>query len=476
MSNPSEIKLLRDELARVIAEVKKRDGALERAEAQNEQLRMQIEQLSIQNEQLREQLSREGGRITYYENPHSPPSANSIPARQRKKASRKDPAAHKKPGRRPGHRGASHNRKSSAAIHHAPAACGGCGGGGLRKGRIADMRQVTDIRPVPDADTVTHVAHDGICGRCGHATEAPSLYADGVGVAVRGTSLGPVLVSRAVQLWEKHASIGGITDMLNDAFKAGVGRAAVQGALAAAGAALQAARDEIVGSLGGAPNLKADETPYGFLHGSGYVWTVIGGGSVVIHASPSRAGAVMDGIAPHYDKPLTCDGYPGYGGFAVRQRCWAHILRESGALARERGKAFPELSALHEALARLYHDAKDARLGPGGGPAVDTGPMEAAAAAIAARFGRYAAGETFATKLANAAPFLFTFVNHPGMDPTNNESERMLRKVVIARKIRFRIASRAGARMFSNIMTCMLTWRKRNLNVLDMLLKALKGT
>ena len=50
MSNPSEIKLLRDELARVIAEVKKRDGALERVEAQNAQLRVQIEQKDIQIE------------------------------------------------------------------------------------------------------------------------------------------------------------------------------------------------------------------------------------------------------------------------------------------------------------------------------------------------------------------------------------------------------------------------------------------
>ncbi|MCE2498339.1 MAG: hypothetical protein J4F28_05005, partial [Nitrosopumilaceae archaeon] len=118
MSNPSEIKpeikLLRDELARIIAEVKKRDGALERVEAQNAQLRVQIEQLRVQIEQLRVQIEQKdiqieqlkgqpdkgGGRITYYENPHSPPSANSIPARQRKKASRKDPAAHKKPGQK----------------------------------------------------------------------------------------------------------------------------------------------------------------------------------------------------------------------------------------------------------------------------------------------------------------------------------------------------------------------------------------
>ncbi len=108
------------------------------------------------------------------------------------------------------------------------------------------------------------------------------------------------------------------------------------------------------------------------------------------------------------------------------------------------------------------------------------GPMEAVAAAtaIAARFGLHATSRTFATKLAGAAPFLFTFVNRPGVDPTNNESERMLRKVVIARKIRFRIAGTGGegARMFPDITTCMLTWRKRNLKVSNMLLKVLSGT
>lgn len=59
---------------------------------------------------------------------------------------------------------------------------------------------------------------------------------------------------------------------------------------------------------------------------------------------------------------------------------------------------------------------------------------------------------------------------------SNNESERMMRKVAMARKIRFGMASRTGARMSSSIMNRMLTWRKRNLNVLNLLLKALKVT
>ena len=83
---------------------------------------------------------------------------------------------------------------------------------------------------------------------------------------------------------------------------------------------------------------------------------------------------------------------------------------------------------------------------------------------------------SFATTLENAASDLFTFVNHPGMEPTNNESEHMLRPIVLSRKIRYRLVNAAGAAMFSTLFTCILTWKKRKLNVSEMLYKALCGT
>ena len=63
---------------------------------------------------------------------------------------------------------------------------------------------------------------------------------------------------------------------------------------------------------------------------------------------------------------------------------------------------------------------------------------------IAQRYANH--GYSFGTKLKNTASDMFTFVNHPNMEPTNNESERMLRKVVIHRKIRQRIVSTGGMR------------------------------
>ena len=58
----------------------------------------------------------------------------------------------------------------------------------------------------------------------------------------------------------------------------------------------------------------------------------------------------------------------------------------------------------------------------------------------------------------------FKPIRHSGMDPTNNESERVLRKVVIHRKIRQKLVTAGGKAMFGTIMTCLLTWDKQGLN------------
>ena len=172
MSDHSEIKLLRDKIARAKAEVKKKGVAIEQRRIQIEQMniqieqqntqieqkRIQIEQKRIQIEQLKRQLDKRGGRIAHYENLHRLPSANSMPARWRKRFSRSDPAEYEKPGQRPGHKVFSHGRGPSLTIHHMPEACATCGCRDLDPGRIVDVVQVTDIPPEPKAETVSHGA------------------------------------------------------------------------------------------------------------------------------------------------------------------------------------------------------------------------------------------------------------------------------------------------------------------------------
>ena len=58
------------------------------------------------------------------------------------------------------------------------------------------------------------------------------------------------------------------------------------------------------------------------------------------------------------------------------------------------------------------------------------------------------------------------------MEPTNNESERMLRKVAIHRKIRQKLVTVGGKIMFGTIMTCLHMWGRRGLNWFEKLAEA----
>ena len=83
--------------------------------------------------------------------------------------------------------------------------------------------------------------------------------------------------------------------------------------------------------------------------------------------------------------------------------------------------------------------------------------MVAGALAIASGYDGYGDDRDYATYLGNAAPNMFVFVNHLGMEYTNNDTERVVRKVVLSRKVRLRIAS---VKTLPVLMTCLTMWKR----------------
>ncbi len=202
---------------------------------------------------------------------------------------------------------------------------------------------------------------------------------------------------------------------------------------------------------------------------AGYVGVCLGdGGTVSVTVAGTRGAAVLDEHYPHWDTPLTCDEFSVYNGFKKRQRCWAHMLRESEYRTHSND---PLMVLLHHRLQTIFHDAKF--IPPDKG--IDTGPMALEVKSIAQAYLQHGQ-RVFGTKLHNAADHLFTFVNHPGMDPTNNETERMVRRIVLHRKIRMRMVNPGGMRMFGILMTCFLTWRRRGLDIHQKILEVLACT
>ncbi len=62
------------------------------------------------------------------------------------------------------------------------------------------------------------------------------------------------------------------------------------------------------------------------------------------------------------------------------------------------------------------------------------------------------------------------------MEPTNNLAERMPRPVVIVRKVRNDLMTAGGMKMSGILMTCILIWCRRGLNMTEKLLEILGST
>ena len=70
----------------------------------------------------------------------------------------------------------------------------------------------------------------------------------------------------------------------------------------------------------------------------------------------------------------------------------------------------------------------------------------------------------FVKKVRAAYPYLFTAVRHPGVELTNNRSERALRTLVVQRKIIGTLRNGKGVRMYERIPSLLATWEQRGLD------------
>ena len=154
------------------------------------------------------------------------------------------------------------------------------------------------------------------------------------------------------------------------------------------------------------------------------MWACIGDVGVAVTVG-IRSAAEINCYFPYYDKPVTCDRYPAYNVCHVRQRCRAHILRESEFIMYDK-KANPTAAMLHRRLQELYCEAK-----PGAPDISDARHMEPVCRAWSVAKAYTGPDDRFAALSWNAAQDMFTFMRYPGMEPTNNRSERILHKVVM---------------------------------------------
>jgi len=358
-----------------------------------------------------------------------------------------------------------------------PAACGHCGALLLGEDAQPTRHQVTDL-PVVRPEVVEYRCHTLSCLACGHPTTGAwpaDMPAGAFGPRVPATvgyltgrlGLSQREAAEALEtLYHTPVSVGSIAAL----------EQTVSAALAEPVAEAQRyVQEQAV--------VNADETSWrqgrqrGWLWIAATVWV-----TVFLRLATRGSKGAKQLLGEHYAGIVGSDRWAGYSWLALahRQICWAHLRRDFQALVDYGGSATPVGRVALVLTARLFHAWHQVRDDPvaWAGFAAQVHPLQEEFRALfeagAQNPSPKAAGVCRA--LLKLWPALWTFVTVPGVEPTNNNAERPLRRAVLWRRRSFGTQSAAGSQFVARVLTAVTTLRQQERDVLAYLTAACAAT
>lgn len=177
----------------------------------------------------------------------------------------------------------------------------------------------------------------------------------------------------------------------------------------------------------------------------------------MIHAK--RSMSAFEALIANWKGILVSDGYGVYQKWdgVARQSCLAHLIRAAKALKEDtRREIAASGSWAHRELKRL---CRMSRIRP---RFCDIDALHARLCRFVQIYsGRKDRAGTFARRIKRELPHLKVFLEHKGVDPTNNHAERCLRPAVIRRKVNYGTGNDKGDRSMERFLSVSLTCRMR---------------
>jgi transposase len=219
----------------------------------------------------------------------------------------------------------------------------------------------------------------------------------------------------------------------------------------------------------------ADETEIKINGKVHWLWTFVGEQQTIYVIRKQRNESVATEILGNeFAGITTSDGHTAYRKIgSAQQRCWAHIIRES----KELNNNYPLYKCHHNNLNNIFKTIKCIRAKP---PPLQKRlelkkQLEKRTTQIADALDSHREYHTFAVKLRNAIPSLFTCIIHLFVEPTNNIAERALRELIVIRKIIGGLRRENGARTMETIASMLATWKQQGKSLYPTLKKAISG-
>jgi transposase len=419
------------------------------------------------------------GRVNDLTKTPAPPRPGAAPP----KAPAKRPTGNK-PGGQPGH--PPHLKvllppeRVGRTVRYLPNRCEHCHGPLPKEAGPDDppptRHQVAEL-PELAAEITEHQGHARTCPCCGKVTRAP------VPDAVRAASIGPRLSAALAYFAGCHGvSKRGIEEICEAMFQAPIALGTIANLEQEMSAALAPAYQEAVEAVRRAPVKYVDETGWKQAGRKRWMWAAATDTAAVflidafrnVTALRKLLGATLSGI-------LGTDRWSAYDHIEVlrRQVCWAHLKRNWEKMRERGGKAKVVAEGclgVQKRVFELWH------LFRGGGCSraqLDKRMVpllfELREVLLAGRRGRDRKTKRFCDRLLKVYPALWTFVVEEGVEPTNNQVERVQRRAVLWRRRSFGCHSAAGCRFVERILTVVQTLRLQGRSVLQFLHQAIEA-
>lgn len=243
-------------------------------------------------------------------------------------------------------------------------------------------------------------------------------------------------------------------------------------------AALEAPYEQLKEELGKQEQLFMDESPTKQANLKAWLWTAVAPLFAVFAIFSSRKGdALPKLLGDSFQGIINCDRAKIYWQAKRLQWCWAHLKRDFQALIDHPDKQVQRLGHdLMRQVKLMFQHWRRYQTGQISWSTFRTymRPIRQEIDALLLR-GKFSGNRRLkgmCSELYKHRTWLWTFVDVPGIEPTNNTAERALRPAVIYRKLSFGTQSESGSRFIERMLTVAETCRLQNRSIYDYLTAA----
>ena len=423
--------------------------ALERITA----LEKEVAFLKKDNEHLRRELRK-------YSNENTPSGAIPIYLKETLQKAVEEPTEKKEPAENSRNARPNADRKE----HHTFEACPGCGGK-LSEKKKPRSRIVIHVE-LPKSEVVEHICHAYYCANCKKEVvpKVPCTLPN-----CKFDLLTMILISYLFVA--ENMTTGGIVKYFSDVLGLGISKGSVCNSLARLkdylGDEYAFLEQEIIKA-----NARfRDETGHRKNGKLLFVWVVATANAVIYRMENGRQHSYALKIQGKNGVEIS-DGYKAYNKLKTdKQRCWAHALRIAKnpehpfALEQE----IEDYKKLVAGIGEIYHEAK-AKWKAGNLSAALRKEYDGKLrkCMLEVRWHSKNSNKLVNYLMAYEGEW-FTFLEHEGVEPTNNRAERALRHIVIKRKVSQQSRGDKSTESYAMQASLFMTARQNGQNYMDYL-------